>query len=75
MIVYYILEAEGKSYTDDEYNKALATAVKKAYPDCTVIFGGHNVLRDFETFEECCDRTYSHSFPTNCYGYRSSFQY
>ena len=23
MVIYYILEAEGKSYTDDEYNKAL----------------------------------------------------
>lgn len=36
-----------------EYNKALAKAVKEKYPGCTVIFGGHNVLRDFETFEEC----------------------
>ena len=23
MIIYYILEAEGKAYTDEEYNKAL----------------------------------------------------
>ena len=36
-----------------EYNKALAAELKKAYPDVTVIFGGHNVLRDFETFDEC----------------------
>ena len=36
-----------------EYNKALAKAVKEKYPDCKIIFGGHNVLRDFETFEEC----------------------
>ncbi|MBR6785443.1 MAG: radical SAM protein [Clostridia bacterium] len=36
-----------------EYNKVLAKAVKENYPDCKIIFGGHNVLRDFETFEEC----------------------
>ncbi|MBO5860002.1 MAG: radical SAM protein [Clostridia bacterium] len=36
-----------------EYNKALASAIKEKYPECAVIFGGHNVLRDFETFEEC----------------------
>ena len=36
-----------------EYNKALAKAVKAEYPECKIIFGGHNVLRDFETFEEC----------------------
>ncbi|MBQ8016197.1 MAG: radical SAM protein, partial [Clostridia bacterium] len=38
-----------------EYNKALAKELKKAYPDVIVVFGGHNVLRDFETFEECTD--------------------
>lgn len=26
-----------------EFNKALAAKVKAAYPDCTVVFGGHNV--------------------------------
>jgi len=26
-----------------EYNKALAAAVKKAYPSCFIVFGGHNV--------------------------------
>lgn len=36
-----------------EYNKALAKEIKKAYPVVKIIFGGHNVLRDFETFEEC----------------------
>ncbi len=41
-----------------EYNKALAKAVKEKNPDCTVIFGGHNVMRDFETFEECPEVDY-----------------
>ncbi len=36
-----------------EYNKALATEIKKTYPDAVIIFGGHNVSRDFSTFEEC----------------------
>lgn len=36
-----------------EYNKALARELKKAYPDVIIIFGGHNVLHDFETLEEC----------------------
>ncbi len=36
-----------------EYNKALARELKKAYPSVVVIFGGHNVLRDFGTFDEC----------------------
>ena len=26
-----------------EYNKALAQAVKRAFPDCRILFGGHNV--------------------------------
>ncbi|MBQ6420939.1 MAG: radical SAM protein [Clostridia bacterium] len=34
-----------------EYNKALAQAVKKAFPDCLVIFGGHNVPDDFSYLE------------------------
>lgn len=41
-----------------EYNKALAKAVKAKYPDCRIIFGGHNVLRGFETFEECPEADY-----------------
>ena len=36
-----------------EYNKALAREIKKAYPEAVIIFGGHNVLRDFDTFDEC----------------------
>lgn len=36
-----------------EYNKALAKAVKEAYPSSVTVFGGHNVLRDFGTFDEC----------------------
>lgn len=36
-----------------EYNKALAEKIKKNYPEAVIIFGGHNVLRDFGTFEEC----------------------
>ena len=36
-----------------EYNKALATEIKKNYPDTVIVFGGHNVSRDFSTFEEC----------------------
>ncbi len=36
-----------------EYNKALARELKKAYPSAVVVFGGHNVLRDFGTFDEC----------------------
>jgi trigger factor len=29
MIVYYVLEAEGKTYTDDEYNKALDDLIER----------------------------------------------
>lgn len=36
-----------------EYNKALAKEIKKAYPEAVIIFGGHNVLRDFGTFDDC----------------------
>ncbi len=36
-----------------EYNKALAKEIKKAYPDTFIIFGGHNISRNFATFEEC----------------------
>ncbi len=36
-----------------EYSKALARSLKKEYPDVTVIFGGHNVKRDFGSFEDC----------------------
>lgn len=36
-----------------EYNKAFAKEIKKSYPEAVIIFGGHNVLRDFGTFDEC----------------------
>ncbi|NLP47380.1 MAG: radical SAM protein [Clostridiales bacterium] len=29
-----------------EYNKALAQRIKKAFPDCIILFGGHNVPAD-----------------------------
>lgn len=29
-----------------EYNKRFARELKKRYPDCTVIFGGHHILND-----------------------------
>lgn len=38
-----------------EYNKSLAKAIKEVYPEAVTIFGGHNVLRDFGTFEECSE--------------------
>ena len=36
-----------------EYNKSLAKELKKLYPEVKIIFGGHNVLRDFASFDEC----------------------
>ncbi len=40
-----------------EYNKALAREIKKLYPNCINIFGGHNVPDDFTMLEEnsCID--------------------
>ncbi len=35
-----------------EYNKALAAKIKAAYPDCTILFGGHNVSRSAELLNE-----------------------
>ncbi len=35
-----------------EYNKLLAQAVKKKYPDCVINFGGHNVPDDFSFLEK-----------------------
>ncbi len=29
-----------------EYNKVLASMVKEKYPDCTIVFGGHNIPYD-----------------------------
>lgn len=34
-----------------EYNKMLASAIKKKYPDCIIVFGGHNVPDDFSFLE------------------------
>lgn len=35
-----------------EYNKALAKKVKELYPQCTVVFGGHNIPFDTSVLEE-----------------------
>jgi len=35
-----------------EYNKALAQAVKKKFPDCLILFGGHNISPDGKLLEE-----------------------
>ncbi len=35
-----------------EYNKALAEKVKKAYPSCYVVFGGHNIPQNTSVLEE-----------------------
>ena len=35
-----------------EYNKLLAEAVKKKYPDCIINFGGHNVPDNFSFLEK-----------------------
>lgn len=41
-----------------EYNKALAKEIKKIHPSATIVFGGHNVQRDFRTFDECPEADY-----------------
>ncbi len=40
------------SVWNTEYNKALAKAVKKAYPSCLITFGGHNVSADGSELNE-----------------------
>lgn len=35
-----------------EYNKCLAKAVKEKFPECLIVFGGHNVPDDFDMLEE-----------------------
>ena len=35
-----------------EYNKALARAIKEKYPDCIIIFGGHNVPNNSSFLEQ-----------------------
>ncbi len=35
-----------------EYNKLLARAVKEKYPDCLIVFGGHDIPDNFDMLEE-----------------------
>ena len=35
-----------------EYNLKLAKAVKEKYPDCVIVFGGHNVPDDISLLEK-----------------------
>ena len=35
-----------------EYNKALAKMIKKRYPDCIIVFGGHSVSDDASLLED-----------------------
>ncbi len=37
---------------NSEYNKTLAKAVKEKYPDCLMVFGGHDVGDSFDLLEE-----------------------
>lgn len=36
------------SVWNTEYNKATAAAIKKAFPDCIIVFGGHSISPDGE---------------------------
>lgn len=36
-----------------EYNKALAARIKKSYPGCMILFGGHSVVDDSKLSYEC----------------------
>ena len=36
-----------------EYNKLLASRIKEKWPDCVIVFGGHNVPNDFSFLETC----------------------
>ena len=35
-----------------EYNKCLARAIKEKYPDCLIVFGGHQISENVEIFDE-----------------------
>lgn len=35
-----------------EYNKLLASEIKKNWPDCVIVFGGHNIPDNFSFLEE-----------------------
>lgn len=39
------------SVWNTEYNKSLASRIKEAYPDCYIVFGGHNISADGEFLE------------------------
>ena len=36
-----------------EYNKLLAEEIKKKWPACVIVFGGHNIPDDFSFLEDC----------------------
>lgn len=36
-----------------EYNKLLAAEIKRLYPECLIVFGGHDIADSFELLEEC----------------------
>ncbi len=36
-----------------EYNKLLAKKLRRKYPDCVIIFGGHHIGENNNVFEEC----------------------
>lgn len=36
-----------------EYNKVLARKIKEKYPDCFIVFGGHNIPFDTSVLEDC----------------------
>ncbi len=40
------------SIWNSEYNKALSKEIKKAYPDCITVFGGHQISPDSKTAAE-----------------------
>ncbi|MBQ2847915.1 MAG: radical SAM protein [Clostridia bacterium] len=40
------------SVWNSEYNKAVASAIKKSFPDCLITFGGHSVSSDGEYLEK-----------------------
>ena len=38
-----------------EYNKRLARAIRKKYPDCLIVVGGHEISPQKDPFEKCPD--------------------
>lgn len=41
-----------------EYNKVLAAKLRKKYPDCVIIFGGHHIGENNDVFCDCPDADY-----------------